>query len=235
MELEAVQKADCILTVSDQMTELLKNKYHLLNVKTVLNGFDELDFSEQPKLEFDANDKIVFVFTGTLYQNIDSVFAPFCEALQRIKMNDTKLYSKLSFEFYGSSAPANIELSKKHNLDIVKFYKPLPLNQVFAKISNADYCMLFLNDVYSFSLSTKFCEYVGLRKPIVLFSKKGVASDFIESNQLGFWISPENTYEQLLDLIQYKKQISVTEQTEFVRERYSIKTIVKELNDNVLI
>lgn len=234
MELEVLNKADCVITVSDFMTKKLQQKANVRKAITIINGFDEHDFGSVKNTN-NSDDFFNFVFTGSLYKNIDSVFTPFCEAVQKIKINEPDLYGKLNFNFYGTSDVSNIELVKKMNLDCIHFHDSISLNHVFEKISRADYCMLFLNDTYSFSLSTKFCEYIGLRKSIVLFSKEGDASSFITSNKLGFWINPHNMYEDLVRLLKTKDTISIDQNFELNREKYSLKNITKELIESVLI
>lgn len=234
MELEVLNKADCVITVSDFMTKKLQQKANVKKAITIINGFDEHDFGSVNNTN-NSDDFFNFVFTGSLYKNIDSVFTPFCEAVQKIKINEPDLYGKLNFNFYGTSDVSNIELVKKMNLDCIHFHDSISLNHVFEKISRADYCMLFLNDTYSFSLSTKFCEYIGLRKSIVLFSKEGDASSFITSNKLGFWINPNNVYEDLVRLLKTKDKILVDQNFELNRDKYSLKNITKELIESVLI
>ena len=234
MELEVLNKADCVITVSDFMTKKLQEKAHLKKAITIINGFDEHDF-DFANDNNTSNDLINFVFTGSLYKNIDSIFIPFCEAIQKLKIDCPELYGKLSFDFYGSSDLVNVELVKKMGLDCIHFHSAISLYNAFEKILNADYCMLFLNDTYSFSLSTKFCEYIGLRKSIVLFSKEGEASGFITSKKFGFWINPENTYNDLLSLLKSKNKILIDQNFESNREKYSLRTITKALNESVLI
>jgi len=234
MELEVLNKADCVITVSDFITKKIQHKANIKKVATIINGFDEHDF-DSIKDNNISNDVLNFIFTGSLYKNIDSVFIPFCEAVQKIRVNEPDLYCKLKFDFYGSSDFSNIELVKRMKLDCIHFHSTIPLNHVFEKISKADYCMLFLNDTYSFSLSTKFCEYIGLRKSIVLFSKEGDASNFITSSKFGFWINPESTYDDLINLIKSKNKVLIDQNFELNREKYSLKNITKELKESVLI
>ncbi|MCW3078053.1 MAG: hypothetical protein JWO32_2662 [Bacteroidetes bacterium] len=233
LEKEVLQRADRVLTVSEFMTDTLQKKCSINKFHTLINGFDEDDFNSCPQLDKAPGETILFVFTGTLYQNIQPVFGPFCSALQKIKTDHPSVYKKLRFEFYGSSSPVNIELAKGHN--IIKFYAGLPINQIVEKITEADYCMLFLSDTYAFSLSTKFCEYIGLRKPIILFTKEGESSRFVETNDLGIWMNPETICEQLIDLVSNSKNILFNDQKEKIRMQFSIPVITKELHDSILI
>ena len=68
-----------------------------------------------------------------------------------------------------------------------------------------------------------------------MFSKEGEASSFITSKKLGFWINPNNMYEDLLRLLKTKDTISIDQNFELNREKYSLKNITKELIESVLI
>ena len=230
LEKKVFKKADYIITVSEFISKTLINKHSSNKVLTIINGFDEDDYDSKLSASKKSND-IKFVFTGTLYQNINTSFIPFCKAIRLLKNNEPDLYNMVTFDFYGSSSQFNIDLVKQYELDNVSFHKNLPLTQAYKIVAEADYCMLFLNDSYTFSLSTKFCEYIGLRKSIVLFSKQGESSDFIQQNSLGFWINPEETYENLLGLIKSKNKIEINERYEEVRANFIIKNISNQLNE----
>lgn len=234
LEQQVLEKADRVLTVSDHMSKILQAKILQKKVKTIINGFDEEDFGLK-MAPAKNTDIILFVFTGTLYHHLTSVFVPFCNALQKFKKDEPQLYSKLRFEFYGSADQQNIDLIKQYSLEIVSFHKGLPLKQAIQKINDSDYCLLFLMDTYSFSLSTKFCEYIAARKPIVLFSERGNSSEFIEKNGFGFWINPTTVYEQLYELATTKKKKAYNPESEAVRSKFSISEITKDLYDSVLI
>lgn len=234
LEQEVLEKADHVITVSDHMSDTLQGKIIKKKVKTLINGFDEEDFNFNEAV-VKSPDIILFVFTGTLYHHLSSVFVPFCKALQKLKTDEPQLYNKLRFEFYGSADQQNIDLIKQYGIEIVSFNKSLPLKQAIQKIKSSDYCMLFLMDNYSFSLSTKFCEYIAARKLVILFSEKGNSSDFIEKNGFGFWIKPSSAYEQLFELITKRKKPLPHPQSETIRSKFSIAEITKELYDSVLL
>ena len=234
LEAEVLKNADCVLTVSEYMTKQLCDKHVIKKAITIPNGFDENDF-ENIKTSTRNDNLIKFVFTGSLYQNIESVFVPFCEAIKKIKINNPDLYKKLRFEFYGSSSPINIKIVNKYHLENISFNAPLTLQESFQKIHESDFCLLFLNNTYSFSLSTKFCEYIGLKKPIVLFSQKGDASDFIQSNNFGVWINPDDMYNQLIAFLLNFKSLDFKLENNQIRDTYSVRYISNHLIEKVLV
>ena len=58
--------------------------------------------------------------------------------------------------------------------------------------------LLFKMDVFPNTFPTKFFDYLRVRKPIIAFTKKGIFSDEIESNNIGI-IFNENTNVDELD------------------------------------
>ena len=50
-----------------------------------------------------------------------------------------------------------------------------------------------------------------------------------------FWINPHNMYEDLVRLLKTKDTISIDQNFELNREKYSLKNITKELIESVLI
>jgi glycosyltransferase involved in cell wall biosynthesis len=226
MEEEVCKAADVITCVSEEMAAYFNKIAGSTKARVVLNGYDTDDFKGLRQTE-KKEDRIRFVFTGNLYNNLDPVFKPFCEALLRIKKEKPDIYKKLRFDFYGTSAMAQREIVKEKELGAIHFHAPVSLQKTLEEINASDYCLLFLNDVYAFSLSTKFCEYIALRKPIVLFSKKGKASEFIETNGLGWWIDPDAAYESLLKMLNTEKNSTVSDSFDYAQ--FSVENIVTEL------
>ncbi len=232
MEKEVLEKSDVVLTVSDKMTNTFKSQVPNSNCFTVPNGFDEDDFKNIANAANKQNNKITLVFTGTLYVNLQNIFSPLIEALKKLKSEQPELYNLLSFNFYGN-VPQEIK-TLCLGTENIHIHGSIPLSQVYEKISGADLCLLFLTDAYTFSLSTKFYEYVSQKKKIVVFSKKGDTTDFIEQNNLGYWISPEKSYEGLVKLIElYKSGQTANWNSTLNITDFSVKELTKNLEKHL--
>lgn len=227
MERSTVTHADHVISVADEMTKYFRSVSGKDNCHTIVNGFDEDDFAFLTPFTRKDVQRIKFVYTGNLYNDIDYVFLPFCHALGKLKTERSDLYAQVQFDFYGTYPKVYLDMVNDKNLDVIHFHSSIPLNQVLQKINEADYGLLFLNNTYSFSLSTKFCEYLALKKKIVLFSSEGQASDFICNHHLGYWIDPENTYEDLVNTI-LNKELEFND-VAGLREKFSVNTITSEL------
>ena len=239
-ERRTILQADVVLTVGEQMSRYFDSLAINKQVYTLPNGFDEDDFDQVViEKDNDTSDLIKLVFAGTLYINLDYILIPFFEALIKLREDHLNLFNKLRFEFYGTFPESYKVLVNKYNLnEIISYNEKLPLNKIYSKIKNAKACMLFLNDVYNFALSTKFCEYISQNKKIIVVSSKGQTSEFITSNQLGYWISPKDPYTDLLSCLG-NLQAASNEQprSSFDVSSYSVKSLTKNLikiidNDN---
>lgn len=236
-EKRTVDQADYIFTVGEKMTDYFKSLSLNKKVFTIPNGYDEDDFSDI-ETENDAgslNDEIRLVFAGTFYINLNYILIPFFEALLKVKENYPDLYKRIKFQFYGTFPGSYKELIKKYRIDDrFTINESISLKEIYSKIKNSTACLLFLNDVYNFALSTKFCEYVSQNKKIIVVSNNGPTANFITSNKLGYWISPNNAYEDFigclttLDNSLYEKDTS-----QFDVSAYSVKNIVKSVIDVV--
>jgi len=232
MESFVLNTADKITTVAKVMTDHFNQVTKTKKCFTLLNGYDPDDFEFLRGKTKKKNEKITFVFTGNLYKNIENIFIPFCEAIAFIKANHKDLYDRVVFDFFGSQPPNYKTIVEDKKLDCIRFHEQISLNETLEHIFHADYCMLFLNDIYSFSLSTKFCEYLGLKKRVVLFSKKGFSSDYIVSNNIGVWVNPDSCLTDLLSVInEHENDTGNLYNPEFDPEQFSVKNIAKQIDD----
>ncbi len=230
-EKETIYRADKITSVAPE----LNNYFNSLTIRdkfaVIPNGYDPEDFKDLTISSTISTTKIKFVFTGTLYINLGYIIEPFFIALAKLKAQDTKLFQQLEFEFIGRFPEKYVELIKEYGIsEVFIINKTLSLKEVYSKISGAHYCMLFLNDIYNFALSTKFCEYISQRKKIVIVSNKGPASEFITKNNIGYWINPTYALPDLKELIQSTISKKINEwDSSFNTELFSVPVLTEKL------
>lgn len=202
LEKETVYMADKVISVAPELNNYFSSLTISKKFAVIPNGYDPEDFKDlQLSPKTDSN-KIKFIFTGTLYINLSYIIEPFIKALAQLKQVEPDLFNKLEFEFIGRFPEKYLQLINENKVsEAFKFTKSLVLQEVYAKIAASHYCMLFLNDVYSFALSTKFCEYISQKKKIIIVSNKGPASEFITENNLGYWVNPNYALPDLKKII----------------------------------
>lgn len=233
-EKETLQQADTVITVAGKMADYFHSVSDHPKYVVLPNGYDDDDLKNIESQEKKDN-KLNLIFAGTLYPNLENVLFPFIDALALLKERKSPLYEKMNYRFIGHAPARYINYVSAKGIETVNFYTPLPLAEVQQEIAWADASMLFLNDVYSFSLSTKFCEYIAQKKKIVVFSNKGETVEYVLKNNLGYWVNPANpaeglqkVYEDFLNgrLSAWNSPISITD--------FSINKLTDKLLENLV-
>lgn len=231
LENEVLKIADIVITVSEDMTQKLVNRNVISQSKflTISNGFDEEDVLSKSNSVKQTSNYFTFIYAGTLYSNLDYVIEPLLEFLLELKQMSPTLYHKLRFKFYGTQ---NVDVSNKiknAGLEIIEILGQVSLNEVYQKIQNADFCLLFSAPDHSFAFNTKFFEYIACRKPIILFSNLGKTSDFITTNNLGYTIDPSNFKNSLRIVLNKIDSDFLSYNSNFDITQFSVKKLTKEI------
>lgn len=230
LENEVLINADIIITVAEDMTQKLidRNVTDPLKFITINNGFDPEDIFSFEKKQTD--EKINFIYAGSLYSNLDYLIKPLLHKLKELKEKNILFYERLNFSFYGNQDQQLFELINKSGIDIFHLYGQIPLYNVFEKISQSDFCLLFSAPDHAFAFNTKFFEYLAYRKPIVLFSNNGKTSKFINVNKLGYTITPLNFSESFDLFIEKMHTNKIIFNDRFDIDKYAVNEITEEFD-----
>ncbi len=196
-EAKVAANYDHIVSVADDMGEYFKKEYGVPENKilTIKNGFDLEDI---PAATMETNEARTIVFTGNLYEKAHGSFLMFYNQLQELKDKNPELLDRYRFHFYGEIHPS-MKYYFRSELNLY-FHNKIALKEVYSKISNSSACLLFLTDDLNYSFSTKFYEYLSLKKPILVFSKPGKTGEFVEQHHIGRQMDHLNLEETLLTL-----------------------------------
>lgn len=194
IEREAARNLDVLISVYPENIRVLKPQLPEGTTEFVhiSNGFDREDYEKLPSAAPPpADNKIRFVYAGTLYSKLDHVLLPFFDSLERLKTERAELYQRLVFDFYGNIPQHYAAIARERGLDVVQFHGRISLDRVFRELKNADFCPLFIVRNYEFSYSTKYYECLSQGKKIVAFSAPGEMPEFVEANHIGYKVYPE--------------------------------------------
>ena len=226
-EKKVVERFNNIVTVSESITTVLKNKYP--NSKafftTIPNGFDRDDYSnlELEKIK-PSSPNIRLVFAGTFYNPAEKYLTLLSKWLEEIKAYKIEIYESLSIDFFGT---INIQNSIFNNHKNVIFHGLKSKDVVYKEIIKSDGCLLFLTDDINYSFSSKFCDYIALKKPIIVFSNSGLTSKYIDENNIGYTFSFENSYIVFLEALINLKSKSSKFYLNYNSKPFDLKFITK--------
>jgi len=228
-EKKVIESFDIITTVSNNITNDLKKKYPTSTAKfiTIPNGFDKEDITfDVQHIESNPKDKIKLVFTGTFYMPAEKYLNKLCEWLDVLKTSETELYNNLSIEFYGK-IHTNIKSIKRHG--IIKLNGFVPINKIHKIISRSSACLLFLTDDINYSFSTKFCEYLAFKKPIIVISNNGPTGKYVDQNKIGNSLTINDSVDKLIDTLIDIRTNRKNYYQAYDIEQFNIKNITKKL------
>jgi hypothetical protein len=169
----------------DNLKKSLKIEYSDAKFVELPHAYDTDDLKEYLKLRpVKNNQKIRFVYGGTLYIGTDKILEELAEFLSQLRLKDFNLYHKLSFEFYTpDQVHSSIFVGHK---EIVNFF-PTVGDTLFKHIAATDICMLFLADHNKDFCTTKFFEFLPFKKPYMLMGARGFVAETIEKKKLGWF------------------------------------------------
>jgi len=231
-EKTVVTKFNKVFVVANEMKNYFVKTYHLPNdkIEVISNGFDVDDFvnisNTESDFRFSNNPKKKVVFTGTFYDNSFYLLKELTEVLNTNKL----LKDSFEFHFFGTMSHVAKKLVQQNSENLC-FHGNVKLNEVYKVIRLADFCSLFLTDDITYSLSTKFLEYLSQNKQILVFSKGGATGTFVESNHIGFSINAKQMEEKLTNcLFNFEDKQA---QSSFAIQDYNIKNLTKKIVDHL--
>jgi glycosyltransferase involved in cell wall biosynthesis len=180
-----IKKAS-LCTVVSKLHNAILSKNHP-NVKTIYNGYDDSVFFPRSEKK---NGIFTICYGGRVYadnqfQNADMFF----QALKLLHDKKTIDHECFQCAFYVDENSASLvkELSAKYGVfQYVKLHEQVS-NQNFSRIASQCEILLVLNSPQASGvIGTKFYEYLGLRRPIlVVESDLGEMSDILQSSKSG--------------------------------------------------
>ena len=231
LEEDVLNKADKVITVSDKMTEMLKARSTNPNkISTILNGFDPADIlPAENKRQATSERKIRFIYAGTLYSNLEYIADPLFAYINKLKKENSALYNRISFEFYGSHNAELVNKINSLNDKAISVHPSMPLDKIQEVLRAGDFCVLMSAPDHTFAFNTKFCEYLANRKPILLFAYPGETADFIRHNKLGFVINPNTLDENMNTFFADIQNVLSSYNSQYNLEPFSIPALTSEI------
>ncbi len=193
-------KANSILSPSMLLLERLAKHINTTSDKCIelKHAYDEDDFKDIIFNKFYPKNKIVLVYGGSLYQGTEKIVNGLLKTLDYINKYNKNLYRRLDIRFF---TPEN-HISKrfKYHMNIVSFSTPIG-KKIFEDLNNCTFPIILLAEHNKDYRTTKYYEYLLLRKPYLLFSPKGVTSKYTTKNRLGIWIDSEKPFTDKLEQV----------------------------------
>jgi len=232
-----IYSSDYIITATDYMNKVIKDKYILRNIKTITNGYDKDDFKN---INFRKKNTGIlnFSYTGSIYghQIPNNLF----EAIYNFTKNG--LYPNVMFSFYGNIEKNSIDINNKAKI-FIRFNKYLEHNKIINILKNSNILILYIGGYNKNNigiLTGKLFEYLYSNKHILFIGPTGEASNIIKKCKAGFIVSDNHKeITNILKIIYNKWENYNLNMNSNIREisKYDRKILTKTLEnilDNIL-
>lgn len=202
VERMVVTQYDTILSVSEEMTQRFKSLSNSDNTfLTVQNGFDREDIQlVNSKDKNKKEDKLTFIYAGTLYNQAIHVFEKLCQVLKEIKETNSNIYSKLQIDFYGHVSNDFIKASE--GINCIRFFSEIERKVLNLKLQKADVGIIILSESLTNYFITKFHEYISFKIPVAVFSSGGKTGEYVQANGIGYNCTIEEMKNNIVKIFQ---------------------------------
>jgi glycosyltransferase involved in cell wall biosynthesis len=226
MEHRVLRRATRLTTVSEPMREELEHR-HGKPVTVLYSGFEAAEFPPPtPRAEGGPRR---LLFAGTLYGKQD--LTPLLRTLASGRREGWLSPDRLEVSFIGRlSDRAALEADRFGVADFVTTSEPIPRDQLLRLMVGADALLLpSLHDTDRNALPMKLFEYIGARRPIIVFGPgEHLAASLVAEHGFGVVLPHEACLRRCLrDLIDGKNALLVVNERE--RAQFSRDTTLATL------
>jgi hypothetical protein len=216
------QFADKVISPYQELTDQLffeakdvttdKSKFDVLP-----HFYDETDSHLSLKSIIKPKDKVTFIYGGALYTGTSGMLNEWKTCLEEIEKTAQRLSKRLSFKLFTDN---QIEAKIFEGLSTVQISSTIG-KRIFDELMGGDFCIIMAADHNKNQFTTKFFEYLPLRKPFVYLGPEGAVSKFIETNHLGRRL--ENISRDLPELIKDFDEGRLEFNSDFDISSYTLK------------
>jgi glycosyltransferase involved in cell wall biosynthesis len=234
------RSADAVVVVSEPMKESIATRRLDMDIEkkihVITNGFDEDDFS---RIESKAGTrtKLTITYTGSYMGRQTPEY--FLTALQTLVKEKKIEPGDLLIRFVGHFDSPTLALFQRYSNDLpieIIGFQPYERCLYFQK--NSDLLLLIVNistaEGGSQTMTGKFFEYVGARRPIFALVPAGPLNNIIAEGRLGFTVAPKDVtavaqkFKSIYDQWRFKGRIEFDPDSE-IRAAFTRKRLTRKL------
>ena len=188
-----LENSNYITCASKDLSKILNNKLKKFEKQSIviINATENLNSNINKDISLNVNKTIRIAHIGTISLNTEKYWKLFLDLIELSKFD-------IELNFFGNNNVYFLKYVKKRKNLKVNFHSRIEEKLLLKELSSNNITLLFKMDEFPNTFPTKFFDYLRVKKPIIAFTKKGIFSDEIESNNIGI-IFNENTNINELD------------------------------------
>ena len=201
-EILVLKRADNITVASVDLKshlDLVLNRNKISKKVIVLTNSIESRSKEFKSYIFD-NSKIIISHIGTIPLKTKKYWKIFLNFL-----NETDLV--LNIDFYSNSNNEFYEEALKIKKNKINFLPRVSEKELQVKLQKSSFLLIFKQDDFSNTFSSKFFDYIKAQRPIIAFTNSGIFSRELLENKIGYIINEHTSFETINKIITNKINI----------------------------
>jgi len=209
LEKAVVNRSSKILCVTDELSKDFISRYGLdkKKISVVHNGYDSKEFDYSRQID-QKNSRLVLTHLGSLYgnRNPEPLFQSIVDLLDEKKIPKNEILLR----FVGEVGNKNkfIKFLKKHHYEnVVDFVSRVPRAEAFEIMMKSDVLIIIQNDA-SMQIPVKLYEYFATGTPVFCLAQEGAVKTFIENENAGVVVSPDDNQSIKKELFAYFQEWS---------------------------
>lgn len=219
------EKADVVISCASLILEYLNKKYKLKNYFLLSHAYDKDDFNFSFDKKSLSNDKIIITLFGNIEGDQSLFFENLNKFLNVLQNQNKELYQKIFFNFYLLSPNKYLSIIKPHKDKYIVKYN-LSSEKLFEEIIESHFILVLLSKRSKDYFTTKFPELFYMKKPLLLWSEKGIIGEFVKKHKIGIHLTKENFNELFLYALSHPEEFQYTN---FPIEEWDYEYRTKEL------
>lgn len=160
---------------------------------------NSIEFCEK-EISFDNfnNSKLVISHIGTIPLKTKKYWKMFLNYLKETDL-------ELKVDFYSNSNKDFFEDALKVKTNNINFLPRISETELLIKLQKSSFLLIFKQDSFSNTFSSKFFDYVKSQRPILAFSSSGIFSNELLENKIGHIINEHTSFKTIDNIILKKR------------------------------
>ncbi len=201
-EILVLKRADNIIVASIDLKshlDLVLKRNKISKKVMVLTNSIESRNKEFNSYIFD-NSKIIISHIGTIPLKTKKYWKIFLNYLDETDLD-------LNIDFYSNSNNEFYEEALKIKKNNINFLPRVSEKELQFKLQKSSFLLIFKQDDFSNTFSSKFFDYIKAQRPIIAFANSGIFSKELLDNKIGYVINEHTSFKSINKIITNKINI----------------------------
>lgn len=228
MERYCIQQADSVVSVTEDLSEVLKKKTdYEKKIITIENGYDPDEFIQKPDTLKAHQQTRQLIYAGNIMNTRKEALIILLKAIKVLKDMKVKcclrILGEISYDAGRTIQQKYADLLASNYVILEGLKSP---QEAIEAIAQSDYGVVFIQREHPEALPSKMFEYCALNKTMICIGPEGEMKKRVEKNQIGLYVclGQDSAIDQIVKFIELQKSFPQENFSE-IQQQGSFRTI----------